>query len=143
VGVGHWEPRTGLGEAGPYAPHPDIGPAPCLPFSSGPDRAVRRTLPAAQSRPGLLGRAGPDTNPARPYHGWTGPKNGPRARRLGLGLHAHVYRYHMGTRIRQQFQTQRPPWVLRHIWQRSGARDRPAAASRPPGWLVELELCLR
>jgi hypothetical protein len=145
VGVGHWEPRTGWGEAGPYAPHPDIDPAPCLPFSSGPDRAARADATGSSVTTWFIGPGRPRHEPSQDMP-WLG-----RAKKLGLvpgDWASGCMLMYTGTiwalgMIRQQFQTQRPPWVLRHIWQRSGARDRPAAASRPPGWLVELELCLR
>jgi hypothetical protein len=57
-----------MGEAGPYAPHPDTGPAPCLPFSGGLGQAVRRALSTAQART-QLGRVMLEP---------------------GLGLHAHA-----------------------------------------------------
>jgi hypothetical protein len=81
---GELERKSRSGEGGragawTYAPLPDTGAIPCLPFFGGSGRVVRRAMSATQSRPGLLGRAGPGTIPAGPCHAWRGQTTGPRA----------------------------------------------------------------
>jgi hypothetical protein len=92
---GELERKSRSGEGGragawAYAPLPDTGATPCLPFFGGPGRVVRRAMPATQSRPGLLGRAGPVTTSAGPCHAWRGQTTGPRA---GVGGPRAAYSY--------------------------------------------------